>query len=134
MCYIFHLLIPLLCKTGFCKDCNRNYKNPVLDVIRTLGTSNLAIYYNLLNIYFSSLIDLDTLIIMSPKTDAPYLWIQPLGLVPLNLAFTFRTLYCIYQLLPKTFYCNNNTITGFGVIDSKNSSIAYVILYELIDT
>ena len=53
----------------------------------TLGTSNQAIYYNLLNIYFSSLIDLDTLIIMSPKIDAPYLWIRPLDLVPLNLAY-----------------------------------------------
>ena len=59
VCYIFHPLIPLLCKTWFSKDCNRNCKNPVLDVIRTLGTSNQAIYYNLLNIYFSLLIDLD---------------------------------------------------------------------------
>ena len=33
----------------------------------------------------------------------------------------------------KTFYCNDITITEFGFIDSKNSSIAYVILYELID-
>ena len=86
-CYIFHLLIPLLCKTWFYKDCNRNCKNPVLDVIRTLGTSNQAIYYNLLNIFFSSLIDLDTLIIMSPKIDALYLWIRPLDLAPLNLAY-----------------------------------------------
>ena len=60
--------------------------SPVLDVIRTLGTSNQAIYYNLQNISFSSLIDLDTLTIMSPEIDAPYLWIRPLGLVPLNLA------------------------------------------------
>ena len=39
-------------------------KNPVLDVIRTLGTSNQAMCYNLLYIHFSSLIDLVTLIIM----------------------------------------------------------------------
>ena len=43
VCYIFHLLIPFLCKTWFCKDCNRNCKNPVHDVVRTLGTSNQAI-------------------------------------------------------------------------------------------
>ena len=86
VCYIFHLLIPLLCKTWFYKDCNRNGKNPVLDVIKTLGTSNQAIYYNLLNIYFFSLIDLDTLITMSPKIYAPYLWIRPLDLVPINSA------------------------------------------------
>ena len=33
----------------------------------------------------------------------------------------------------QTFYCNDNTITEFGIIDSKNSSTAYVILYELMD-
>ena len=73
-------------QTCFYKDCNRNCKNPVHDVIRTLGTSNRAKYYDLQNINFSSLIDLDT-IIMSPKIDAPYLWIRPLGLVSLNLAY-----------------------------------------------
>ena len=87
VCYIFHLLIPLPCKTWFYKDCNKNCKNHVLDVIRTLGTSNQAIYYNLQNICFSSLIDLDTLTIMAPKIYAPYLWIRPLCLVPLNLAY-----------------------------------------------
>ena len=71
----------------FYKDCNINCKNPLRDVVRTLGTSNQAIYHNLLNIYFSSLINLDTLIIMSPKIDAPYLWIRLLNLVPLNLAY-----------------------------------------------
>ena len=34
----------------------------------------------------------------------------------------------------RTFYCNDHTITEFGIIDSKNSSTAYVIRYELIDT
>ena len=33
----------------------------------------------------------------------------------------------------KTFYCNDSTITEFGIIDSKNSSTAYIILHELID-
>ena len=33
----------------------------------------------------------------------------------------------------ETFYCNDNKITEFEIIDSKNSSTAYVILYELID-
>ena len=32
------------------------------------------------------------------------------------------------------FYCNDHTITEFGIIDSKNSPTAYVILYELVDT
>ena len=69
------------------KDCNKNCKNLVLDVIKTFGTSNQAKYYNLQNICFSSLIDLDTLTIMSPKMYAPYLWIRPLCLTPLNLAY-----------------------------------------------
>ena len=55
------------------KSYNRNCKNPVLDAIRTLSTSNRAIYCNLQNTYFSLLIDLDTLIIISSKIDAPYL-------------------------------------------------------------
>ena len=37
VCYIFHLLIPLLCKTSFYKDCKRNWKNFVLDVIGHLA-------------------------------------------------------------------------------------------------
>ena len=82
VCYIFHLRIPLPCKIWFYKDCNRKCKNPVLDEIRTLDTSHQAIYYNLQNICFSSLIDLDTFTIMLLKIDAPYLWIRPLGLVP----------------------------------------------------
>ena len=32
----------------------------------------------------------------------------------------------------KTFYCNDNNFTEFEIIDSKVSSIAYVIFYELI--
>ena len=38
-----------------------------------------------------------------------------------------------HQLLQKTFYCNEHTITEFGITD-KNSSTAYVISYEVIDT
>ena len=32
-----------------------------------------------------------------------------------------------------TIYCNDNKVTEFEIIDCKNSSVAYVILYELID-
>ena len=38
------------------------------------------------------------------------------------------------QYLQKTFNCNDRTITEFGIIDNKNSSTAYVILNDLIDT
>ena len=140
VCYIVHLLIPLLCKIWFYKDCNRNCKNSVLDVIRTLGTSNQAIYYNLQNICFSSLIDLDTLIIMSPKLDAPYLWIRPLDLVPLNLAYglllrsswtvyTIWSLWCIYQLLQKHSIA---TITQLRNLELLIVNLLYCICYTII--
>ena len=32
-----------------------------------------------------------------------------------------------YQLLQKTFYCNDSKITEFEMIDTKRSSTAYVI-------
>ena len=41
---------------------------------------------------------------------------------------------CCKKKKKKPFYCNDHIITEFGIIDSKNSSTAYVILYELIDT
>ena len=34
----------------------------------------------------------------------------------------------------KTFYCNDHTITEFGITDNKNSSTAYITLYDLIKT
>ena len=138
VCYISHLLIPLRRKIWYCKECNKNTKNLVLDVIRTLGTSNETIFYNFQNTCFS-------LYIMSPKIDVPYLWILPFAWSPSIYptgyyrsswtVYTSRSLYCIYQLLQKNpaFYCNDNKITEFEIIDSKISSTAYVILYELID-
>ena len=46
--------------------------------------------------------------------------------------YVFLPLYCLYQLLQKTFYCNDSKITKFEMIDTKNSSTAYVVMYELI--
>ena len=40
---------------------------------------------------------------------------------------------CWKKKKPKTLFCNDNKITEFEIIDSKNASTAYVILYELID-
>ena len=70
-----------------CSQCNQ-----------TLGMSNQAIYYNLQIICFSSFIGLKTLAIMSPTIDAPYLWIRPLGSVPLNLAYglLWIVMDCLY--------------------------------------
>ena len=32
----------------------------------------------------------------------------------------------------RTFYCNDNKITEFDMINTKNSSTAYVVIYKLI--
>ena len=42
----------------------------------------------------------------------------------------FWTLYCLYQLLQKSFYCNDSKIKVFEMIDAKNSST--VVIYKLI--
>ena len=67
------------------KSCSRCNKNT-----RHVESSYILQPPKYQNICFSLLIDLDTLIIMSPKIDAPYLWIRPLGLVPLNFAYRLR--------------------------------------------
>ena len=59
-----------------CSRCNKNTRH-----------IESSLYCNLQNTCFSLLIVLDTLIIISPKIDAPYLRIRPLGLVPSNLAY-----------------------------------------------
>ena len=88
--------------------------------------------------HFYSLIDLDTWIIMSPKIDAPYLWIRPLDMVPFSLRATINHhgpsirsghYTASINCCEKTFFCNDHTITEFGIIDNKNSTTAYVILY-----
>ena len=37
--------------------------------------------------------------------------------------YTFWSLYCIYQLLQKTFYCNDNKITEFDMIDTIHPNL-----------
>ena len=138
--YIFHLLIPLLGKTWFYKDCNRNCKNPVLDVIRTLGTSNQAIYYNL-QIFCFCFVNRFRYInnnVTKDRWSMPMdraVWLGPLKFclratidhhgpsihsghytAPINLSIVAK----------KTFYCNGHAMTEFGIIDSKNSFTAYV--------
>ena len=39
----------------------------------------------------------------------------------------------LHLSIVEKFYCNDNIITEFGIINSKNFSTAYAILYELID-
>ena len=55
----------------------------------------------------------------------------------LSIYLLFIYLSVIYLFICyccKKHYSNDHTIKEFGIIDSKNSSTAYVILYELVDT
>ena len=136
VCYILHLLIPLLCKTWFYKDCNRNCKNPVLHVIRTLGTSNQAILqptkYLLLFVnrfrYINNNVTKDrcsipmgTTIRLGPLKFSLRATIDHHG-PSIHFGHYTASINCC-----KKFYCKDHTITEFGIIDSKNFSTAYVI-------
>ena len=68
--------------------------------------------------YFSLLIDLDTLIIISSKIDAPYLWIRPLCLVPWNLTCRLLLIIMDHLLIP--------VITLHLSIVAKKHSIATI--------
>ena len=43
-----------------------------------------------------------------------------------------RILAIIPSLSKKNIYCNDSKITKFFMFDAKNSSTAYVVMYELI--
>ena len=106
--------------------------------------SNLIIFYSLQNNWLLLLIDLDILTTILSKIAVPYLWIWLLYLVSKiqpagyqrssRTIYVFWPLYYLYQLLPKkkTFYCNDSKIMEFEMTDTKNSSTAYVVMYQLI--
>ena len=48
------------------------------------------------------------------------------------IIYAFWSLYHFYQLLQKTFDFNDSKITEFEMIDTENSSTAYVVIYKLI--
>ena len=75
------------------------------------------------NTYFSLLIDLDTLIIISSKIDAPYLWIRPLCLVPWNLTCRLLLIIMDHLLIP--------VITLHLSIVAKKHSIATITKLRL---
>ena len=96
--------------------------------------SNLIIFYNLLHIWLLLLIDLDILTTILPKTDV-------LGLHKFRLQATIDhhgpSMYSGHytasiNCCKRTFYCNDSKITDFEMIDTKNSSTAYVVMYKLI--
>ena len=47
-----------------------------------------------------------------------------------HIICVFWSLYNLYQLLKK-IYCNDSKIMEFEIIDTKNSSNAYIVRYNL---
>ena len=59
-------------------------------------------------------------------------WIQTAGYHRSSrVIYVFWLLYRLYQLLQKAFCCNDSKIAEFEMIDTKNSSTAYVVMYKL---
>ena len=143
LCYILHLLIPLACKTWYYKECNKNYKNLVLDVNKnTLHVESnyiqppkyLFLFVNQFRYTNNNVtkdrcpIPMDTTVMLGPLKFSLRATIDHHGQCFQSGHYTASINCC-----KKKFYCNDNTITEFEIIDSKNSSTTCVILYESID-
>ena len=142
VCYIFHLLIPLLCKTFLqglqhklqksCSRCNKNTWHVESSYILQFP-KYLLLYSNRFR-YINNNVTKDrcskpmnTTVRLSPLKFSLRATIDLHGPSIHSSHYTASINCC------KTFYCNDHTITELKIIDSKNST-AYVILYELIDT
>ena len=144
VCYIFHLLIPLLCKTWFCKDCTRNCKKSCSRCNKNTWhvessyiqqpPKYLLLFVNRFKYSNNNVtkdrcsIPLDTTIRLSSLKFSLRATIDYHGSSIHSGHNTASVTSC------KKVYCNDHTITEFGIIDSENSSTGYVILYQLIDT
>ena len=145
VCYIFHLLIPLLCKNLILQglqqklqtSCSRCYKNTwhVESSYILQPPKYLLLFVNRFRYINNNVtkdrcsITMDTTVRLGPLKFSLWATIDHRG-PSIHSGHYTASINC----REKTFYCNDHTITEFGIIDSKNSSTAYVILYELIDT
>ena len=144
VCYIFHLLIPLPCKIWFCKDCNKKLQKSCsrcnkntwhVESSYTLQPPKyLLLFVNRFRYINNNVtkdrcsIPMDTTVMLGPLKFSLQAIIDHHG-PSIHSGHNTASINCC----KKTFYCNDNTIAEFGIIDSKNSSTVYVILYELID-
>ena len=49
-----------------------------------------------------------------------------------NMLFEPKANFVTLMAMKYVFYCNDNKITEFDMINTKNSSTAYVVIYKLI--
>ena len=122
-----------------CKEWNKNKKSPAFG---TLGMSNIIIFCSLQNMWLLLLIDWDISTTILPKDTCsiPWIWLV-FGLHKFSLQATIDhhgpSMYSGHDAASincceKTFYCNDRKITEFEMINTKNSSTAYVVMYTLI--
>ena len=144
VCYIFHVLIPCLCKTWFYKDlqqklqkscsrCNKNTWHVESSYILQLPKYSLLFVNRFRYINDNVTKDrcstpMDTTVRLGPLKFSLRATIDD------HRPSTHSGHYTASINCCKKIYCNDHTITEFWIIDSKNSSTAYVILYDLIDT
>ena len=121
----------------------KNWKSPAFDARRTLGMSNLIIFYNLLNIWLLLLMDFRYINnnFTKGRWSIPMDMTVLLGLHQFSLQATIDhhgpSMYsghytAFINCCKRTFCCNDSKITEFEMIDTKNSSTAYVVMYRLI--
>ena len=137
VCYIFHLLIPLLLQQKLqisCTRCNKNTWHVESSYILQ-PPKYLLLFVNRFRYINNNVtkdrcfIPMDTTVRLDPLKFSLRATIYHHGTSIQSGHYTASINFC-----KKTFYCNDHTITELGIIDSKNPSTAYVILYELIDT
>ena len=134
-------LCPFHSRLDKTRNATKKNKNLVLDVTRTLGTSNPIIFYNLRNILFVNRFRFTKINVTKDRRSKPMDTTVKLGSLKFSLRATIDHHgpsihlghYTASVNCSKTFYCYNNKIVKFEITDSINSSAADVILYELID-
>ena len=128
VCYIFHLLIPLLSKTWFYKDCNKNckktcsryYKNTWYVESSYISQPPKYLVVNRFRYINNNVtkdrcsIPMDTTVRLGPLEFSLRATIDHHGSSIYSGYYTASINCC-----KKTFYCNDHTITEFGTIDSK---------------
>ena len=122
----------------------KNRKSPAFDTRRTLGMSNLIIFYTLqtfdycfvfywfryINNYFTKdrcSIPIDMTVVLGLHKFSLQVTIAHHGPSMYSGHYTTSINCC-----KRAFYCDDNKITEFEIIDTENSSTAYVVMYKLI--
>ena len=126
VCYIFHLLIPLLCKTWFYKDCNRNCKKTCSRCNNNTSNQSyilqppkyLLLFVNRFRYINDNVtkdrcsIPMDTTVRLRPLKFSLRATID-------HIVYIFRSLYCIYQLVKKNYIATITQLWSLELLTAK---------------